>query len=129
MINDKNTHDEFTPIIKYTNMHYQTAFSAFYSLLVKVQTNHCSNWGKEKQSQFCTYNWSVYGSFATITQKLIKLTSFVPFTKNNIFKLTKYGLSPKGFCIFCSVTQIIVKTYDCSCNKNVYLCWCSNVYW
>ena len=25
-------------------MHYQTAFSAFYSLLVKVQTNHCQIW-------------------------------------------------------------------------------------
>ena len=31
--------------------------------------------------------------------KLIKLTFFVPFTKNGIFKLTKCGLSPKGFCI------------------------------
>ena len=86
------------------------------------------NWGKEKPSQFCMYNWSVYGSFATITQNLTKLTSFVPFTKNSICKLTKYGLSPKRFCIPCSVTQIMVKTYNCSCDKNVYLCWCSNVY-
>ena len=31
--------------------------------------------------------------------KLIKLTFFVPFTKNGIFKLTKCGLSPKGFYI------------------------------
>ena len=31
--------------------------------------------------------------------KLIKLTFFVPFTKKGIFKLTKCGLSPKGFCI------------------------------
>ena len=31
--------------------------------------------------------------------KLVKLTFFVPFTKNGIFKLTKCGLSPKGFCI------------------------------
>ena len=29
--------------------------------------------------------------------KLIKLTFFVPFTKNGIFKLTKCGLSPKGY--------------------------------
>ena len=37
--------------------------------------------------------------------KLIKLTFFVPFTKNGIFKLTKCGLSPKGFCILRSVTR------------------------
>ena len=39
--------------------------------------------------------------------KLIKMTFFVPFTKNGIFKLTKCGLSPKGFCILRSVTRII----------------------
>ena len=53
--------------------------------------------------------------------KLIKLTFFVPFTKNGIFKLTKCGLSPKGFCILHSVTRIMVKTYNCSCNRNMYL--------
>ena len=37
--------------------------------------------------------------------KLIKLTFFVPFTKNGILKLTKCGLSPKGFCILCSVLK------------------------
>ena len=37
--------------------------------------------------------------------KLIKLTFFVPFTKNGIFKLTKRGLSPIGFCILCSVLK------------------------
>ena len=31
--------------------------------------------------------------------KLIKLTFFVPFTKNGIFKLTKCGHSPKGLSI------------------------------
>ena len=60
--------------------------------------------------------------------KLIKLTFFVPFTKNGILKLTKCGLSPKGFCILRSVTRIMVKTYNCSCNRNMYLWWCSNVY-
>ena len=59
--------------------------------------------------------------------KLIKLTFFVPFTKNGIFKLTKCGLSPKGLCILRSVTRIMVKTYNCSCNRNMYLWWCSNV--
>ena len=53
--------------------------------------------------------------------KLIKLTFFVPFTKNGIFKLTKCGLSPKGLCILRSVTRIMVKTYNCSCNRNMYL--------
>ena len=60
--------------------------------------------------------------------KLIKLTFFLPFTRNGIFKLTKCGLSPKGFCILNSVTRIMVKTYNCSCNRNMYLWWCSNVY-
>ena len=60
--------------------------------------------------------------------KLIKLTFSVPFTKNSIFKLAKRGLSPKGFCILRSVTRIMVKTYNCSCNRNMYLWWCSNVY-
>ena len=36
---------------------------------------------------------------------LIKLTFFVPFTKNGIFRLTRSGLSPKGFCILCSVSK------------------------
>ena len=49
--------------------------------------------------------------------KLIKLTFFVPFTKNGIFRLTKCGLSPKGLCILRSVTRIMVKTYNCSCNR------------
>ena len=54
--------------------------------------------------------------------KLIKLTFFVPFTKNGKFKLTKCGLSPKGFCILHSVTRIMVKTYNCSCNRKMYVC-------
>ena len=54
--------------------------------------------------------------------KLIKLTFFVPFTKNGKFKLTKCGLSPKGFCILCSVTRIMVKMYNCSCNRKMYVC-------
>ena len=58
--------------------------------------------------------------------KLIKMTFSLPFTKNGIF--TKSGLSPKGFCILRSVTRIMVKTYNCSCNRNMYLWWCSNVY-
>ena len=38
--------------------------------------------------------------------KLIKVTFFVPFTKNGIFKLTKCGLSHRDFCILRSVTRI-----------------------
>ena len=46
--------------------------------------------------------------------KLIKLTFCVRFTKNGIVKLTKYGLSPKGFYFLRSVTHIMVKKYNCS---------------
>ena len=53
--------------------------------------------------------------------KLIKLTFFVRFAKNGIFKVTKCGLSPKSFCILRTVTRIMVKTYNCSCNRNMYL--------
>ena len=35
--------------------------------------------------------------------KLIKLTFFVPFTKNGILKLTKCGLSPKAVSVFYAV--------------------------
>ena len=34
----------------------------------------------------------------------------------------------KGLCILRSVTRIMVKTYNCSCNRNMYLWWCRNVY-
>jgi len=34
----------------------------------------------------------------------------------------------KGLCILRSVTRIMVKTYNCSCKRNMYLWWCSNVY-
>ena len=60
--------------------------------------------------------------------KLIRLTFFEPFTKKGVFKLTKCGLSPKGLCILNSVIRVMVKTYNCSCNRNMYLWWCSNVY-
>ena len=53
--------------------------------------------------------------------KLIKLTFFEPFTKKGVFKLTKCGLSPKGLCILNSVIRVMVKTYNCSCNRNMYL--------
>ena len=31
-------------------------------------------------------------------------------------------------CILRSVTRIMVRTYNCSCNRNMYLWWCSKVY-
>ena len=34
------------------------------------------------------------------------LTDLTTSSPNGIFKLTKYGLSPKGFCILRSVTRI-----------------------
>ena len=36
---------------------------------------------------------------------LIKLTFFVPFSENGIFKLKKCGVSPKGYCILSSVLK------------------------
>ena len=36
---------------------------------------------------------------------LIKLTFFVPFIENGIFKLKKCGVSDKGFCILSSVLK------------------------
>ena len=34
----------------------------------------------------------------------------------------------KGLCILRSITRIMVKTYNCICNRNMYLWWCSNIY-
>ena len=86
------------------------------------------NGSKEKPSRFLQIQlisvWLIRYNYC----KLIKLAFFVPFTKNGIFKLTKCGLSSKGLCILRSVTRIMVKTYNCSCNSNMYLWWCSNVY-
>ena len=83
---------------------------------------------KEKRSRFLQVELISVWLIRYNHCKLIKLTFFVPFTKNGIFKLTKCGLSPKGLCILRSVTRIMVKTYNCSCNRNMYLWWCSNVY-
>ena len=47
------------------------------------------NGSKEKPSRFLQVQ--------LICIKLVKLTFFVPFTKNGIFKLTKCGLSPERF--------------------------------
>ena len=66
------------------------------------------NGSKEKPSrslQVCTIDQFMTDIRYTHCIKLIKLTFFVPFTKNGIFKLTKCGLSPKGFCILRSVSK------------------------
>ena len=81
------------------------------------------NGSKEKPSRFLQVQLISVWLIRYIHCKLIKLTFFLPFTKNGIFKLTKCGLSPKGLCILRmrSVTRIMVKTYNCSCNMNMYL--------
>ena len=79
------------------------------------------NGSKEKPSRFLQVQLISVWLIRYNHCKLIKLTFFVPFTKNGIFKLTKCGLSPKGLCILRSVTRIMVKTYNCSCNRNMYL--------
>ena len=79
------------------------------------------NGSKEKPSRFLQLQlisvWLIRHNHC----KLIKVTFFVPFTKNDIFRLTKCELPPKALCILRSVTRIMVKTYNCSCNRNMYL--------
>ena len=79
------------------------------------------NGSKEKPSRFLQVQvisvWLIRYNHCKHT----KLTFFVRFIKNGVFKLTKCGVSPKGFCILRSVIQIMVKTYNCSCNRNMYL--------
>ena len=79
------------------------------------------NGSKEKPSRFLQVQLISVLLIRYNHCKLTKLTFFVPFTKNGIFRLTKCGLSPKGLCILHSVTWIMVKTYNCSCNRNMYL--------
>ena len=71
----------------------------------------------------------MHGWFATISVNLRNWLFLYPLLiKKGIFKHTKCGLSRKGLCILRSVTRIMIKTYNCSCNRNMYLWWCSNVY-
>ena len=53
------------------------------------------NRSKEKPSRFLQVQLISVWLIRYIHCKLIKLTFFVPFTKNGIFKLTKCGLSPR----------------------------------
>ena len=96
------------------------------------QLKYCGikvNESKEKPSRFLQVQLISVWLIRYNQCKLTKLTFFAPFTKNGIFKLTKCVLFPKGLCILrSSVTRIMVKTYNCSCNRNMYLWWCSNVY-
>ena len=104
--------------------------SGFYCIDQLNLLRYCGikvNGSKEKPSRFLQVQLISVWLIRYNHCKLIKLTFFVPFTKNGIFKLTKCGLSPKGLCILRSVTRIMVKTYNCSCNRNMYLWWCSNV--
>ena len=89
-------------------------FSVFLILLNLLR--YCGikvNGSKEQPSRFLQVQLISVWLIRYNHCKLIKLTFFVPFTKNGIFKLTKCGLSPKGFCILRSVTRIMVKTYNC----------------
>ena len=98
--------------------------SGFYCIDQLNLLRYCGikvNGSKEKPSRFLQVQLISVWLIRYNHCKLIKLTFFVPFTKNGIFKLTKCGLSPKGLCILRSVTRIMVKTYNCSCNRNMYL--------
>ena len=61
------------------------------------------NGSKEKPSRFLQVQLISVWLIRYNHCKLIKLTFFVPFTKNGIFRLTKCGLSLKGLCILRSV--------------------------
>ena len=96
---------------------------------------YCSikvNGSEEKQSRFLQVQLiSVWFIRYNHCIKLVKLTFFAPLIK--ILRMVYLNLQSvdfllKGFYILCSVTRIIVKTYNCSCNRNMYLWWCSNVY-
>ena len=81
------------------------------------------NGSKEKPSRFLQVQLiSVWLFRYNHCIKLVKLTLFVPgFTKNGILNLQNVDFLLKGFCILRSVTRITVKTYNCSCNRNMYL--------
>ncbi|CAH3021887.1 unnamed protein product [Porites evermanni] len=81
------------------------------------------NGSKEKPSRFLQVQLISVWLIRYNHCKLIKLTFFVPFTKNGIFRLTKCGLSPKSLCILRSVTLIMVKTYNCSCKRLQSFIW------
>ena len=94
---------------------------------------HCGikvNRNKEKPSRFLQVQlisaWLIRYNHRI---KLVKLTFFVPFTKNGLFKLTKCGISPERFLYSTQCnTDYGYKTYNCICNRNMYPWWCSNVY-
>ena len=82
--------------------------SGFYCIDQLNLLRYCGikvNGSKEKPSRFLQVQLISVWLIRYNHYKLIKLTFFVPFTKNGIFKLTKCGLSPKGFCILCSILK------------------------
>ena len=82
--------------------------SGFYCIDQLNLLRYCGikvNGSKEKPSRFLQVQLISVWLIRYNHCKLIKLTFFIPFTKNGIFKLTKCGLSPKGFCIPCSVLK------------------------
>ena len=101
---------------------FRLSYRVFDQLNVLMYCGIKVSGSKEKPSRFLQVQLISVWVIRYNHCKLIKLTFFVPFTKNGIFRLTKCGLSPKGLCILRSVTRIMVKTYNCSCNRNMYLC-------
>ena len=82
--------------------------SGFYCIDQLNLLRYCGikvNGSKEKPSRFLQVQLISVWLIRYNHCKLKKLTFFIPFTKNGIFKLTKCGLSPKGFCIPCSVLK------------------------
>ena len=71
-----------------------------FSLFLMNLLRYCGikvNGSKEQPSRFLQVQLISVWLIRYNHCKLIKLTFFVPFTKNGIFKLTKCGLSPERF--------------------------------
>ena len=80
------------------------------------------NGSKVKQSRFLQVQlinvWLIrYNHYIKLTDFLctLNLLRMVYFNFQNVDFLMK------GFCILRSVTRITVKTYNCSCNRNMYV--------
>ena len=59
---------------------------------------------------------SLYKACKTDSLCTLNLLRIVYLTLQNVDFLLK------GFCILRSVTRIMVKTYNCSCNRNIDVC-------
>ena len=89
------------------------------------------NGSKDKQSRFLQV--TIDQCMAHSLQSLYKASKTDFLCTLNLLRMVYLNLQNvdfllKGFSILHSVTRIMVKTCNCSCNRNMYLLWSSNVY-